>query len=133
MSDVGAQRDADLAAAAFDAMVEQAEATLAEAVGEAPIESGDLKASGHIVFLVNEDAFEGPGAADRALAHVRELAAGRQLYRVDAELRFDTPYARYQHDQLKLRHTDGGKAKYLEHPIQRANPQLDYRLRQVVT
>jgi bacteriophage HK97-gp10 putative tail-component len=60
---------------------------------DAPIEEGTLRAS-----AVTEKV-EGPG-------------------HVDYEVSFNTPYAAYQHEHLKLKHPMGGKAKYLEHPLQ---------------
>jgi hypothetical protein len=142
MIDQGASLDAELAVAALDSVRVQAQITLEQAVAEAPVDApehdlvhhgrvpGQLRASARIVYLVNEEHFE---ECEPARARARELAAARGLYRVDAEIRFDTEYARRQHDQLDLEHPHGGKAKYLEHPIQQAAPQLNYRLRQAIT
>jgi hypothetical protein len=141
----GGQADADLAAAALDAVYAQARTTLEHAVAQAPIDSpedaaergrvpGALKASGHIVLLVNEEAFDTRhGGADQARERVRALAGARRLYRMDAEIRFDRPYARYQHDNLSLRHEHGGKAKYLEHPLQIARPKLRDRFEELTS
>jgi hypothetical protein len=37
----------------------------------------------------------------------------------------NTPYAAKQHEALGFRHPHGGRAKYLEHALQKIGPQLD--------
>lgn len=67
---------------------------LEEAREEAPLDKGDLRASGHIVQ-------NGP----------------------TTKIVFDAPYAEIQHENLSYHH-DIGKAKYLEDPFNRAVPRL---------
>ena len=138
--DVGAQLDARAAVDALRAVAQVGRATMELAAAEAPISTpeeaaakdrtpGNLRRSARLVFIVNETEVDSEGAA---AALVRELALARRLYRVDAEIRFETPYARWQHDNVRARHEHGGKAKYLEHPIQIARPVLAQRLSGVV-
>jgi hypothetical protein len=136
-------RDADAAAAvaALRALEVQGRETLAMAVAEAPISTpeeaarhgrvpGNLRASARLVILVNLEEFD---SADAAAPRVRELALAGLLYKVDAEIRFETVYARHQHDRLQYKHEHGGRSKYLEHPIQIARPALRSALEQVMT
>lgn len=140
----GAEIDARAAAVALHQLVQQGEITLALAVAEAPIDApehaaerhdrtpGRLKASGRLVILVNQDEFPADQVAV-AEARVRALAMERRLYRVDVEIRFETEYARHQHDRLQFKHEHGGKSRYLEHPIQVARPALRAALERVMT
>lgn len=57
----------------------------------APLDTGDLKASGYTAFEKTENGFVG-------------------------EVGFNTAYAAVQHEELEYRHTDG-EAKYLEKPL----------------
>jgi hypothetical protein len=136
-------RDADAAAAvaALRALELQGRETLAMAVAEAPISTpeeaarhgrvpGNLRASARLVILANLEEFD---SAEAAAPRVRELALAGRLYKVDAEIRFETVYARHQHDRLQYRHEHGGKAKYLEHPIQVSRPALRSALERVMT
>jgi hypothetical protein len=136
MNDEGAEIDARAALDALTALADLGRTTLEMAVAEAPISTpeqaaykdrapGQLRRSGRLVFIVNETELD---SQDAAAALVRELALARRLYRVDAEIRFETPYARNQHDNLHFKHEHGGRAKYLEHPIQVARPLLAARL-----
>jgi hypothetical protein len=136
----GAEADAAAAVAAARAVVTAARETLAMAVAEAPISTpeeaarhgrapGQLRASARLVFIVNQDEFNEPEAA---LAAVRQMALAGRLFKFDAEARFETVYARHQHDRLQYKHEHGGKAKYLEHPIQVSRPALRSALEQVM-
>jgi hypothetical protein len=144
VSDIGARADADAAVDATVELLRQARATLTAAVQEAPVDEpehaethhhrppGALRESARLVLIVNEHAFPEAEAA-QAFAMVRELAGQRRLYRIDAELRFETPYARRQHDQLDLHHRHGGRAKYLETPIKAAAGPLAGALRRAMS
>lgn len=76
--------------AGMKALYKGAEAILAEAIDEVPLESGTLERSGAIT------------------------ESGNSVY-----ISFNTPYARKQHEDLTLRHVEGRKAKYLEDPFKR--------------
>lgn len=138
--DEGAEIDARAALAALRAIAQTGRATLEMAVAEAPVSTpedaaekgrvpGQLRRSARLIFIVNETEVD---SEDAAATLVRELALARRLYRVDAEIRFETPYARKQHDAQQFKHEHGGKAKYLEHPIQVARPVLAARLSEAV-
>ncbi len=139
----GGEADARLAVAAFDEILDAAQAALDDAVDQAPISSpeeaaerdrvpGALKRSAHIVLLVNQERFDTRTGGDTAARQrVRELAEHGRLVSLDAEIRFETPYAAYQHDHMNLEHPQGGKPKYLEHAVAAARPGMRSRLEQV--
>lgn len=89
--------------AGMKALYKCAEAILAEAIDEVPLESGTLERSGAIT------------------------ESGNSAY-----ISFNTPYARKQHEDLTLRHVEGRKAKYLEDPFNRKKEKVrKYILRKV--
>ena len=80
----------------------------------------DAAASRDIDFLTDAlrtalaEARMGELAAERGGdARVREFARAGQLESLYAEIRFEKPYAAYQHDHTGLEHPQGDKAKYL--------------------
>lgn len=79
-------------AAAMKALTAGAEAIIAAAIDEAPVETGTLRRSATVT---------------PSPSNVRVYGS------------FNTPYARRQHEELEWRHPLGGKAKYLEDPFKR--------------
>ena len=77
---------------AFQAQHDGAEAILTDAIDETPIDTGTLRRSGTVT-----------DAPDDGLTFIS----------------FNTPYARYQHENLNLNHPRGGGPKYLENPFNR--------------
>lgn len=69
-----------------------AQAILATAVPEAPIEEGTLRGS----------------------AHIEDVSTAGIIAR---EISFNTPYAARQHEEVTWKHPMGGKAKYLSDPL----------------
>ena len=88
----GSSIEQAIMSAAMEAAHLGAEAILTEAIDEAPLLSGTMERSGSITDVPSECA----------------------IY-----VSFNTPYARKQHEDLTLRHTNGRKAKYLEDPFKR--------------
>lgn len=102
---------------------------LGAAVENAPIDEGTLRASGHVVYVVNDVEFHG-GQYAEAVAMAVELAATGALTAFYAEVRFSTEYAAAQHEGIALMHRaghswlwqarnypKGGGPKYLERPF----------------
>jgi hypothetical protein len=70
-----------------------------QAVRDAPVDTGDLRGSGHV-----EEAKEfGPDG------------------KATARIVFNKPYAAVQHEDQTFKHPRGGKAKYLEAPLKAHN------------
>lgn len=98
----------DFEAAALAAVADAGEFLLEQANRTAPIEEGTLIGSGTVTL-------------DRA--------------RTKAIVSYDTPYAVRQHEDTRLRHTNGRRAKWLEHTAREQGHQIGRiiadRLRQV--
>lgn len=78
--------------AALSAIHDGALHILSEAVDEAPVDTGDLRGSGKVEDMPEEQA---------------------------TVISFNEPYALRQHEELNYNHPKGGKAKYLEDPFNR--------------
>lgn len=98
----------DFSAVALGAVADAGEFLLEQANRTAPIEEGTLIGSGTVTL-------------DRG--------------RLRAVVAYDTPYAVRQHEDTRLRHTNGRRAKWLEHTAREQGHQLGRiiadRLRQV--
>lgn len=111
---------------------------LGEAVQAAPVEEGTLRASGHIVFVVNGREFSAD-EFEMAVAHAVSLGEG--LVTFYGEVRFSTPYAAAQHEGIALmtrgdatwlwqarNYPKGGGPKYLERPLMTKAPRYQAAL-----
>jgi hypothetical protein len=83
----------------------------------APVETGDLRGSIEVAYLVNGVRHEGPGAFASALVEATVAAAAGQLRSLNVEVSANTIYAARQHEELDWSHPLGGQAKYLEAPL----------------
>lgn len=81
-----------------------AEAILSQAIDETPLDTGTLRRSGTVSV---------GGLVDGTGGTV-ESGSEQKVY-----ISFNTPYAARQHEEIGLRHPMGGKAKYLEDPLNR--------------
>lgn len=86
---------------------------LGESQRRAPVEEGTLRASGELVFVINDRVFDGPGAYEAARAAVRAHARAGTLRTMAARVQFTEIYAAYQHERDDLTHPLGGQARYL--------------------
>lgn len=98
-----------------------AEAILTQAIDEAPVDSGTMRRSGTVTVGANAPdeqvyaAAHGTDGTDGVSSSFPgELGSDEKVY-----ISFSTPYAKRQHEDLSLRHPKGGKAKYLEDPVNR--------------
>lgn len=83
----------------------------------APIETGELRGSMEVAYLVNGARFEGAGAFAAAMVETIAAAAAGVLRTLDVEVSANTIYAARQHEELDWSHPLGGQAKYLEGPL----------------
>ena len=81
--------------AVAEAVSEEAQRVFEESQGEVPVDTGDLRASGHLEVEV-DGSF------------------------VQAAISYDAPHAAAVHERTWVRHTNG-KAKYLSDPIDRSD------------
>jgi hypothetical protein len=101
----------------FDAIWRTAEDALGEATRRAPIELGDLRASGALTPIVNGRRIEGEGSKAQAEALITALVRAGRVVDMRVEVSFNTIYAARQHEELEWKHPKGGQAKYLESVI----------------
>lgn len=100
-----------------------AEAILTEAIDEAPIESGTLRRSGTVAVGKLPDGAQVYAAASAGTgmegAFPNKIGKEKAVY-----ISFNTPYAHRQHEELGYSHPRGGKAKYLEDPVNRGKSKV---------
>lgn len=113
---------------------------LGAAVENAPIDEGTLRASGHVVYIVNDVEFHA-GQFEEALQVAMQAAAEGTLVSFYAEVRFSAVYAAAQHEAIALMHRGdrawvwqarnypkGGGPKYLERPFDERAPRYEAAL-----
>jgi hypothetical protein len=83
----------------------------------APVDTGELRASTTVAFIVNGASFDGEGGYQRARQAVRAAVAASAPVRLDAEVRVNKVYAARQHEELDWKHPKGGRSKYLQAPL----------------
>ena len=84
-----------------------------EAVRDAPVETGDLRGSGH-ADINGETIVKGTSSGDITMANTANPAK-----KYEGEIAIEQEYALAQHDRLDFNHPKGGKAKYLEDAVKR--------------
>lgn len=103
--------------AVLEALHACAENILTEAIDETPVESGTLRRSGTVTIggkAEPEMVYEAAETTSQKDAYPSPLGEEDAVY-----ISFNTPYALRQHEELNYSHPLGGKAKYLEDPVNR--------------
>lgn len=104
---------------------------LGQAVNEAPVKEGILRGSGSAHFD-GQRISTGAEHSDTAVVANDENAAvagGAGSDSTTAILAFNAVYAEAQHERTDYAHPKGGKAKYLEDPLERNRKQYQERIR----
>jgi hypothetical protein len=82
-----------------------------------------------LAHLIAEDAKRnapvGDSATDPHPGELRDSIEVERNARGGFTISANTPYAAKQHEALHFKHPHGGKAKFLEHPLQTFSKQLD--------
>ena len=105
-------------AAGLKALRTGAEAILTEAIDETPIDTGTLRRSGTVTVGALPDGAQVYEAA-KSGRDMKDAFPGPEGKEKAVYISFNTPYARRQHEELGYNHPRGGKAKYLEDPVNR--------------
>ena len=109
--------------AGLKALRSGAEGILTEAIDEAPVDTGTLRRSGTVTVGKLPDGARVYAAARAGTemkdAFPNEIGKEKAVY-----ISFNTPYAHRQHEELGYSHPRGGKAKYLEDPVNRGKSKV---------
>lgn len=90
-----------------------------ESLSECPLDTGELRES--MLVKVNRNTIM-TGNANGTPNRAGNITERKQGY--NAEITYNTPYAVKQHEDMSLRHTNGGKAKFLEDPLKKYEGKL---------
>jgi hypothetical protein len=99
---------------------------LGEAVNEAPVKEGTLRGSGTAHFgghrVATGKDFDPQAEGDEG------VKGGAGTDETSAVVAFNTVYAEAQHERTDFAHPKGGKAKYLEDPLERNRKQYERKI-----